>query len=67
MDKRVVTQSFVMFGTGFALALYGTFIIACDVLGFGLRVFDMFGKNPLASYGSSEKTCNMAAEVDSSK
>ena len=50
MDKRVVTQSFVMFGTGFALALYGTFIIACDVLGFGLRVFDMFGKNPLASY-----------------
>jgi len=50
MDKRVVTQSFVLFGTGFALALYGIFIIACDVLGFGLRVFEMFGKNPLASY-----------------
>ena len=50
MDKRIVTQSFVMFGTGFALALYGTFIIACDVLGFGLRAFEMFGKNPLASY-----------------
>ena len=50
MDKRVVTQSFVLFGTGFALALYGVFIVACDVLGFGLRVFDMFGKNPLASY-----------------
>ncbi len=50
MDKRVVTQSFVLFGTGFALALYGGFIIACDVLGFGLRVFEIFGKNPLASY-----------------
>jgi len=50
MDKRVVTQSFVLFSTGFAFALFGCFVVACDSLGFGLRVFEMFGKNPLASY-----------------
>ena len=50
MDKRVVSQSFVLFSTGFALALYGLFIIACDVNGFRLSVFEIFGKNPLAAY-----------------
>ena len=50
MDKRVVTQSFVLFSTGFALALYGLFIVACDVNGLRLSVFEIFGKNPLAAY-----------------
>lgn len=50
MDKRIVSQSFVLFSTGFALSLYGIFILACDFGGIGLSVFEMFGKNPLAAY-----------------
>jgi len=50
MDKRIVSQPFVLFGTGFALALYGIFILACDFGGLRLSVFEMFGKNPLAAY-----------------
>jgi len=50
MDKRIVSQSFVLFSTGFALVLYWIFILASDVGGFRLRVFELFGKNPLAAY-----------------
>lgn len=50
MDKRVVTQSFVWFSTGFALAMFGVFVVACDVHHVGLGIFEMFGKNPLAAY-----------------
>ncbi len=50
MDKRIVSQSFVLFSTGFALVLYGLFVVACDVGGLGLGVFEIFGKNPLAAY-----------------
>ncbi len=50
MDKRIVSQSFVLFSTGFALVLYGLFVVACDVGGLRLRVFEIFGKNPLAAY-----------------
>jgi predicted acyltransferase len=50
MDKRVVTQSFVYFATGWCLALYAIFIAVCDGLGLCLRLFEMFGLNPLAAY-----------------
>ena len=50
MDKRVVTQSFVLFATGCCLVLYAAFIVACDWRGWGSRALDMFGANPLAAY-----------------
>jgi len=50
MDKRIVTQSFVWFSTGFAFFLYGLFVVACDFQGYRLGLFEMFGKNPLAAY-----------------
>ena len=50
MDKRIVSQSFVWFSTGFALALYGALIVACDIRHFRLELFEIFGKNPLAAY-----------------
>ncbi|MEQ1828840.1 MAG: heparan-alpha-glucosaminide N-acetyltransferase domain-containing protein [Pirellula sp.] len=50
MDKRVVTQSFVWFSMGFALALYGLFVVACDIAGVRIGLFEMFGRNPLAAY-----------------
>ncbi len=50
MDKRVVTQSFVIFASGFAFALYGLFVLACDVRRLEIGVFRTFGQNPLAAY-----------------
>ncbi len=50
MDKRVVSQSFAFFASGFALATYAIFVVCCDILGRELRIFQMFGKNPLAAY-----------------
>jgi hypothetical protein len=50
MDKRIVTLSFTTFATGFALALYGVFVIACDLLGARWGVFRMLGMNPLLAY-----------------
>jgi predicted acyltransferase len=50
MDKRIVSQSFVFFSTGFALALYGLFMIFCDVQHFSSSLFRTFGQNPLAAY-----------------
>lgn len=50
MDKRVVTQSFVLFATGCCLVLYAGFIVACDGRGWSSRVLGMFGANPLAAY-----------------
>lgn len=50
MDKRVVTQSFIIFATGFAFALYGLFVLVCDIGRLELGVFRTFGQNPLAAY-----------------
>jgi predicted acyltransferase len=50
MNKRVVSLPFVAFSTGFAAALYGLFVLACDPSGRGLGVFRTFGQNALAAY-----------------
>jgi predicted acyltransferase len=50
MDKRVVTQPFIIFGSGFAFALYGLFVLACDVGRLDIGVFRTFGQNPLAAF-----------------
>jgi hypothetical protein len=50
MDKRVVTLTFTLFSSGFAFALYGVFVLACDRGGWKLEMFRMLGQNPLAAY-----------------
>jgi predicted acyltransferase len=50
MDKRVVTMTFTLFSTGFACALYGLFVAACDRGGWRLDLFRVLGQNPLAAY-----------------
>ena len=50
MDKRIVSQPFVLFSTGFALALYGVFVLVCDIGQLSVGIFRTFGQNPLAAY-----------------
>lgn len=50
MGKRVVTVSFILFGSGFAFFLYGIFVIACDIGGLRIGLFRTFGLNPLIAY-----------------
>lgn len=50
MDKRIVTQSFVIFSGGMAVLVLGFFRSWCDVHQKGWGLFQTFGKNPLAAY-----------------
>jgi predicted acyltransferase len=50
MDKRVVSVPFISFSTGVAFALYGLFVIACDLGSWRLGLFRTLGRNPLAAY-----------------
>jgi hypothetical protein len=50
MDKRIVSQSFVFFSSGFAFTVYAAFVWACDLRGWSLGLFRTFGQNPLAAY-----------------
>jgi predicted acyltransferase len=50
MGKRGPNLSFMMFASGFAFALYGLFVIACDLGGLSVGVFRTFGTNALAAY-----------------
>lgn len=50
MSKRVVTASFVVFGSGFCFVLYAGFVAACDQRGWQWAPFETFGKNPLLAY-----------------
>ena len=49
MGKRMPSLSFMTFATGFAFALYGVFVVACDVGGLRLGLFTTFGTNALAA------------------
>jgi len=50
MDKRVVTQSFVWFATGFTCIGYAIFVLLCDAGRVRLPLFSLFGQNALAAY-----------------
>lgn len=50
MGKRMPNLSFITFATGFAFALYGVFVLLCDIGGLRVGVFRTFGTNALAAY-----------------
>jgi hypothetical protein len=50
MGKRMPSLSFITFATGFAFALYGVFVLMCDVGGLRVGIFTTFGTNALAAY-----------------
>ena len=50
MGKRMPSMTFIVFSTGFALALYALFILASDVGTLQLRLFRTLGQNALAAY-----------------
>ncbi len=50
MDKRVVSQSFTFFSSGFALAVYVLFVWFSDIAQRELPVLRTFGTNPLAAF-----------------
>lgn len=50
MNKRVVSQSFVLFASGFAILIYAIFIAVGDVYGLSLGILNTLGQNPLVAY-----------------
>jgi predicted acyltransferase len=50
LGKRMPNLSFMTFASGFAFALYGVFVIACDLGGLSVGIFRTFGMNALAAY-----------------
>ena len=50
MSQRTGSVSYLMFGTGFSLALMALFVWACDVRGWQLGMWRTFGTNALAGY-----------------
>ena len=50
MSKRMCSMPFMLFATGFALAVYSLFVLFCDRGNLHLGVFQTFGQNPLAAY-----------------
>ncbi|MDX2036101.1 MAG: heparan-alpha-glucosaminide N-acetyltransferase domain-containing protein [Isosphaeraceae bacterium] len=50
MGKRIVSSTFTLFVTGYALSLYAIFICLCDIGPLRVGLFRTFGQNPLAAY-----------------
>ena len=50
MSQRAGSVSYLMFGAGFALAVYALFVLACDVWPLRVGIFRTLGTNALAGY-----------------
>jgi hypothetical protein len=50
LGKRMPNLSFMTFASGFAFALYGLFVLACDLGGVSVGFFRTFGTNALVAY-----------------
>ena len=50
MTKRISSQSFMLFATGFVCTVYALFVLACDIGSLRSRVFTTFGENALVAY-----------------
>jgi predicted acyltransferase len=50
LGKRMPNLSFMTFASGFAFALYGLFVVACDMGGLAVGFFRTFGTNALVAY-----------------
>jgi hypothetical protein len=48
--KRIVTPSFAITATGYALGLYALCVLLCDAGGISSGLLRTFGQNPLAAY-----------------
>lgn len=54
MSKRQSTLSFMLFASGFALAVYALFLVLADWMRLKLGLFQTFGQNALAGYLTHE-------------
>jgi hypothetical protein len=50
MCKRATTPSFILFSSGFTLAIYALFVALSDIGDVQIGVFRTFGSNALAAY-----------------
>ena len=68
MGKRVVSLPFTWFASGYALAVYALFVLACDAGPLRVGLFRTLGQNPLAAYlihHKVEESVRMAVPEDS--
>lgn len=63
MDKRVVTQSFVWFSTGFTCLVYAGFVLLCDLGTLRIGLFAVFGQNALVAYAIHHPVAEMVLQV----